>query len=137
MQELKDNSLSVQIGGNHYHNSDYQPIEFMEKVNMHPSCCFVFKYVYRHKDKNGLQDLQKAKHCVELIGATCCKWYDGISHDLLREIDLKKTQGEFWKFIKCNPQLDINQIKAILAIMNKDAETLKNVIESEIEEFYL
>lgn len=126
-------ALSVQIGGNHY-KSAYQPIELMEKVNMHPACSYVFKYVYRHKNKKGLEDLQKALHCVQLMDELGGKFYDG--HDEQRVSILRLSEIEFHNFIKANEQLDANQIRAILAIMNKDSEELKKVIHKEIEECY-
>lgn len=133
-KEYKNNdALSVQIGGNHY-KSAYQPIELMEKVNMHPACSYVFKYVYRHKNKKGLEDLQKALHCVQLMDELGGKFYDG--HDEQRVSILRLSEIEFHNFIKANEQLDANQIRAILAIMNKDSEELKKVIHKEIEECY-
>lgn len=126
-------ALSVQIGGNHY-KSAYQPIELMEKVNMHPACSYVFKYVYRHKNKKGLEDLQKALHCVQLMDELGGKFYDG--HDEQIVSILRLSEIEFHEFIKANEQLDANQIRAILAIMNKDSEELKKVIHKEIEECY-
>lgn len=132
--QLKNNyALSVQIGGNHY-KSAYQPIELMEKVNMHPACAFVFKYVYRHKNKKGLEDLQKALHCVELMEQFGSKFYDGSNGTNIFDFD--KSRTEFHNFIKANEQLDTNQIRAILAIMNKDSQELKKVIHKEIEEYY-
>lgn len=132
--QLKNNyALSVQIGGNHY-KSAYQPIELMEKVNMHPACSFVFKYVYRHKNKKGLEDLQKALHCVELMEQFGSKFYDGSNGTNIFDFD--KSRTEFHNFIKANEQLDTNQIRAILAIMNKDSQELKKVIHKEIEEYY-
>ena len=137
-KELKNSdALSVQIGGNHY-KSAYQPIELMEKVNMHPSCAFVFKYVYRRKNKKGLEDLQEALRCVELMEQFGSKFYDGVDMQTISPLGLSErlSEIEFHKFIKANEQLDANQIRAILAIMNKDSQELKKVIHKEIEEYY-
>lgn len=133
-KELKNSdALSVQIGGNHY-KSAYQPIELMEKVNMHPACSYVFKYVYRHKNKKGLEDLQKALHCTQLMDELGGKFYDGT--ECMLSYNKDAAEIEFHKFIKANEQLDANQIRAILAIMNRDSEELKKVIHKEIEEYY-
>lgn len=133
-KELKNSdALSVQIGGNHY-KSAYQPIELMEKVNMHPACSYVFKYVYRHKNKKGLEDLQKALHCTQLMEELGGKFYDGT--ECVFSYIKDAAEIEFHKFIKANEQLDANQIRAILAIMNRDSEELKKVIHKEIEEYY-
>lgn len=128
----KQNPLDIQIGGNHYKGA-YQPIELMEKVNMHPTCSFILKYVYRHKDKNKKQDLQKALHCIDLMESLGNNFYDGTPE---RTYTADQSDVEFYKFIKANEQLDANQIRAILAIMNKDSDELRKSIQKEMDLFY-
>ena len=60
-------ALSVQIGGKHYKGYAIQPIEFIEKNHLSFSQGSVIKYICRYKDKNGLQDLLKARHFIDLI----------------------------------------------------------------------
>ena len=61
------NPLDTQQGGSHYKRYKIQPVEFCQKNNL-PYCeSNVIKYVVRHRDKNGLEDLKKAKHYLELI----------------------------------------------------------------------
>ena len=63
---MQQNPLDVQVGGNHYANKAVQPIEF-GMANRLDDCAFsVLKYVSRHAEKNGRQDLEKASHFVEL-----------------------------------------------------------------------
>jgi hypothetical protein len=67
--ENKDNktALDTQVGGNHYKQFKIQPIEFCQK-NRLPACeSNIIKYVCRHSFKNGLEDLKKAKHCIDLL----------------------------------------------------------------------
>ena len=60
-------ALDKQEAGNHYRKYKIQPVEFCQKNNL-PYCeSNVIKYVVRHRDKNGLEDLKKAKHYLELI----------------------------------------------------------------------
>lgn len=60
-------ALEKQEGGQHYKAYAIQPIEFIHANNV-PYCeANVIKYVMRHKEKNGLQDLLKAKHYIELL----------------------------------------------------------------------
>lgn len=54
-----------QVGGNHY-NMPYQPIKFITENNLNFIQGNIVKYVSRYKNKNGLQDLEKALHCAEL-----------------------------------------------------------------------
>ena len=61
------NALDVQVGGDHYKKFEIQPVEFCQK-NKLPTCeSNIIKYVCRHNFKNGLQDLLKAKHYIELL----------------------------------------------------------------------
>ena len=56
-----------QIGGNHYKKYKVQPSQFVtENKLLYPEGC-VIKYVIRHQDKGGKQDLEKAKHMIDMI----------------------------------------------------------------------
>ena len=127
-----ENPLSKEIGGTHY-KSAYQPIELMEKVRMFACCSYIFKYVYRHKDKGKKQDLEKALHCCELMETLGMNWYEGTC---VYSYDKDKSLDEFNKFVQANRQLDANQIRAIFAICAKDIKSLKKSINMEIKEFY-
>lgn len=56
-------SLDTMVGGSHYKSTGIQPIEFYN-ANPHLNFqqCNMIKYAFRHKDKNGLQDLLKVIH---------------------------------------------------------------------------
>lgn len=58
--------LDSQVGGSHYKCLPYQPVEFCVRTQMNFIQGSIIKYVTRHKQKNGLQDLQKALHFIEL-----------------------------------------------------------------------
>lgn len=61
-----NNALETQVGGSHYKNLGMQPVVF-STANRYDPCAFsILKYVTRWRDKNGIQDLQKARHFVEL-----------------------------------------------------------------------
>lgn len=55
-----------QVGGQHY-IMPIQPIDFIVKNNMSYREANVIKYVCRHKNKNGKQDIEKAIHYLEMI----------------------------------------------------------------------
>ena len=56
-----------QIGGKHYLKYKIQPSEFVvENKLLYPEGC-VIKYILRHQDKGGKQDLLKAKHFIDMI----------------------------------------------------------------------
>ena len=56
-----------QIGGNHYKQYAIQPVEFIEKNNTPYIEGNIIKYLVRWRDKNGIQDLDKAIHYIELL----------------------------------------------------------------------
>ena len=56
-----------QIGGNHYKSFKIQPAEFIHKNKIGFLEGNVIKYVCRHNAKNGRQDLEKARHYLDLL----------------------------------------------------------------------
>lgn len=129
-QSASKSALECEVGGEHY-KSAYQPIQLMERVRMYACCSYIFKYVYRHKNKGGRQDLEKALHCCELMEQLGSEWYRG-NADMV-SIDTSHT--DFHNFIKLNEQLDGNQIRAIVAICDKDIEMLKSAIRDSLSNY--
>lgn len=65
-------SLSIQVGGNHYKKMSVQPVEFALVNGLNTCQANIIKYVCRHQDKDGAGDLKKAIHYCDLwleIGA--------------------------------------------------------------------
>lgn len=62
----KPTALQHQEGGSHYSKLAIQTMEFSMANNWDPCAHTILKYVTRYRDKNGLQDLNKAKHCIAL-----------------------------------------------------------------------
>ena len=129
--EVSSNPLNREVGGEHY-KSAYQPIELMEKVKMYATCSYILKYVFRHKEKGKKQDLEKALHCCELMETLGNNWYAGNGD----ATSFDTSSVEFHKFIQANKQLDANQIRAVIAISDKDIESLKSAINDELHEYY-
>lgn len=61
------NAKDVQIGGKHYKDLKIQPIEYIHANGLDFFEGNVVKYVSRHKYKHGKQDLEKAKHYIDLL----------------------------------------------------------------------
>ena len=55
------------IGGDHYRQGSIQPIEYIHANNLSFCEGNVVKYVTRWRHKDGLKDLEKAKHYIELL----------------------------------------------------------------------
>lgn len=84
--------LDKQVGGNHYKDLAIQPVEYIFKNNIGYIEGCVIKYVTRWQNKGGLQDLEKAKHFLELlIELQNQKAKDGML-ELVQE-ELKKTKS--------------------------------------------
>lgn len=58
---------SIQVGGTHYQGKGIQPWDYVIANNMGYLEGCIIKYVTRYKDKNGLEDLKKAKHYLEKL----------------------------------------------------------------------
>lgn len=72
-----NNPLDTQVGGGHYKDFKIQPVEFFHANNVPFIEGAIIKYLLRHKAKNGLEDLLKARHFLELLiqleyGSTDC-----------------------------------------------------------------
>lgn len=56
-----------QVGGGHYLGMKIQPAEYAEANGLSYLEAAAVKYVSRWRRKNGIQDLRKAIHCIELL----------------------------------------------------------------------
>lgn len=57
----------IQVGGGHYAKYKIQPTEFIHANNVPFIEGNIIKYVMRHREKNGVEDLKKAKHYIDLL----------------------------------------------------------------------
>jgi hypothetical protein len=60
-------ALEKQVDGSHYKELVIQPIQFIHANSIPFMEANVIKYICRHKSKNGLDDLEKAKHYIDLL----------------------------------------------------------------------
>lgn len=56
-----------QIGGNHYNKKAIQPIDYILANELNFCEGNVVKYITRYKDKNGIEDLKKAKQYIDFL----------------------------------------------------------------------
>ena len=66
-QYLEGSALKDQVGGDHYSKLAIQPVTYINANGLSYLQGNVIKYVTRYKDKNGLQDLEKAKHYIDML----------------------------------------------------------------------
>ena len=60
-------ALKTQVGGGHYKNMAIQPIEFIHANSIPFAEGSIIKYVSRWRAKNGIADLEKARHFIDLL----------------------------------------------------------------------
>lgn len=59
--------MKGQVGGDHYRDLAIQPAEYSHRNKLRPLEAGVVKYVTRWRKKNGIEDLKKAKHCIDML----------------------------------------------------------------------
>ena len=64
-QEVK--ATDTQIGGDHYTKLTIQPMQYSMKNGLDALQHTIIKYVTRFRDKAGIEDLEKAKHCIDML----------------------------------------------------------------------
>jgi Protein of unknwon function (DUF3310) len=60
-------ALDKQFGGGHYKDNAIQPVEYIHANGLGFCEGNVIKYITRWKEKNGMEDLYKAQHYIELL----------------------------------------------------------------------
>jgi len=92
MERKKMSAYKKQVGGKHYLKYKVQPSKFVvENRLLYPEGC-VIKYILRHQDKGGKEDLEKAKHFIDMI----------IERDYEEQKEKQETWIEGYKKWKAN-----------------------------------
>ncbi len=61
------NALDTQVDGDHYKTKAIQPVEYIHANNLGFCEGNVVKYITRWRDKNGIKDLEKARHYLDIL----------------------------------------------------------------------
>lgn len=56
-----------QVGGSHYTNLAIQPMEYSMANNLDACQHTAIKYITRFRDKDGIKDLEKAIHVIQML----------------------------------------------------------------------
>ena len=69
MQEAQpvSNALKTQVGGSHYKGMKIQHVEFVHANGIPYIEANAIKYICRHRQKNGRQDIEKAIHYLQIL----------------------------------------------------------------------
>lgn len=60
-------ALDTQVGGDHYKKMAIQPMAYSMKNKLDACQHTIIKYVTRFREKGGIQDLEKAKHVIDML----------------------------------------------------------------------
>jgi len=60
-------ATNKQIGGSHYKDLKYQPLTVAIGNNLGPHEFLVFRYICRHRKKDGVIDIDKAIHTLQML----------------------------------------------------------------------
>ena len=63
----KMSAYKKQIGGSHYKDMKIQPSKFINDNKLQFAEGNAIKYICRHAHKGGKEDLEKAKHYIDMI----------------------------------------------------------------------
>lgn len=64
---MSESALLVQEGGNHYSKKAIQPIQYIHANNLNFLEGCIVKRITRWRDKDGIKDLLKIKHEIDLL----------------------------------------------------------------------
>ena len=97
------NPYDKQVGGNHYQSMKIQPAEFINKNKLPFAEGNAIKYICRHINKGGEQDLEKAKHYIDMIierdygdDAEQSKTFSGLSMTFDEGLPQNETEEELF-----------------------------------------
>ena len=82
--------LKTQVGGTHYQLT-IQPVEYTNKNNLSFNQGNIIKYITRHKEKNGIEDIKKVIHyaLIEAFYNYPPDQFEAVVSWLRKEIDIK------------------------------------------------
>lgn len=60
-------AIDKQVGGRHYKGMKIQPVEYAHANKLPFLEGTIIKHVTRWREKNGIEDLQKAKHYIDML----------------------------------------------------------------------
>lgn len=67
VQSTLADPLKSQVGGSHYTRMKIQPMVYAMANNFNALQFTVLKYISRYEHKNGLEDLMKARHALDML----------------------------------------------------------------------
>jgi len=129
-------ALDHQEGGTHYAKLKIQPIEYIHANGLGFAEGSIIKYVTRWRDKNGIADLKKARHFLDLLIELEQKNHIVESNEIVDEMiaSVKAGKACAWVVDKELPSSGIYEQESKLANRSNSQRSRKDVPECEISE---
>ena len=85
----KTSAWSQQVAGDHYKVMPLQPMEISMRNKLNPLQHTIMKYVFRYPVKNGIEDLKKGRHAIDMLieFETNPQMFEQIVSDFLKSIE--------------------------------------------------
>lgn len=112
-----------QVGGDHYEKCGIMPTTYIRANNLDFFEGNIVKYVTRHKDKNGAEDIKKVIHYAEMILEDVYGYKNGKTP----EPPYDDTGNSAW-VNELNEEMNVWQRPALLkkGLTNREAENIIN-----------
>lgn len=114
-RDKPEDPMDVQHGGNHYKKMAIQPFEMSLANDYDGAIHSILKYVHRHVDKGGAEDLDKAAHIAMIRAAQIDRW--GVRIIARESIPMDR-------YIEANeiPQLEGDTLRALHSWATRDPQ---------------
>lgn len=121
MEANQHTAFSEQIGGSHYKDMPFQPISLITMLDLDFSQGNIVKYVSRHKLKDGVNDLAKAKHY--------CQMAEELENKQAPDaVYLSEAIDDVWDFVKQN-NLDYEVYMILMHVVRRHWEEAEQAID--------
>lgn len=60
-------AFNTQVDGTHYKDMEIQPVDYIVQNNLGYLEGNIIKYISRWRKKNGMSDLRKARHYIDML----------------------------------------------------------------------
>ena len=114
----------------YYAKLEIDPLEYAYRNKLNPYQFNAIKYITRYKDKNGIEDLQKAIHCLEEFKEILCR---NNTNATVSEVSAEvKFVTDPFEYAYKN-KLDIHQVTAILDIIYSNPASAITILQQLIQ----
>ena len=121
MEAIQHSAFDEQVGGSHYKLMPFQPISLIGMLELDFFQGNVVKYVTRYKLKDGVRDLEKAKHY--------CQMAEELENKQAPDaVYLSEAIDDVWDFVRKN-NLDYEVYMILMHVVRRHWEEAEQAID--------